>query len=302
MRDYICKNQIEGVTVSSAGIRADSDISTYSTLHFDLMNELGIDTSGYERTMFTPQLGSESSYAIGMSELHREYISQHYGCEIALFNELYSGQSTPVNVGAPNEPDFTEQMRQLITYIQAAVPDVLAAVSRKHRNSSVGGKGSIDIQIREAAREEWATVHRIMREAFEEYRGVLNPPSGALREELEDTIRKLSPRGGAVLAMLDGEAIGSAQYRVEDDYVYIGRISVLQRARGRGIGKQIVHYLEQLAADRNMPEVRLEVRLSLPSNIQLYERLGYNVLQECRYPEDTDGWYIMGKNVLVQNS
>ncbi|PWV98428.1 hypothetical protein DFQ01_11863 [Paenibacillus cellulosilyticus] len=59
----------------------------------------------------------------------------------------------------------------------------------------------MSIQIREAVIDEWAAVHRIMCEAFEEYRGVLHPPSGALREELEDTIRKLSPRGGAVLAM-----------------------------------------------------------------------------------------------------
>jgi ribosomal protein S18 acetylase RimI-like enzyme len=157
----------------------------------------------------------------------------------------------------------------------------------------------VNIQIRKAAIEEWGTVHRIMREAFEEYRDVLNPPSGALREELEDTIRKLSPRGGAVLVESDGKAIGSAQYRVEDDYVYIGRISVVTSARGRGIGKQIVNYLEKLAADLGMPEVRLEVRLSLPSNFQFYERLGYQVLQQCRYPNDTDGWYIMSKSVLL---
>ncbi|GMK41526.1 N-acetyltransferase [Paenibacillus sp. CCS19] len=157
----------------------------------------------------------------------------------------------------------------------------------------------MSVHIREAAIEEWATVHRIMREAFEEYRGVLNPPSGALREELADTIRKLSPRGGAVLAELDDEAIGSAQYRVEDGYVYIGRISVVAAARGRGIGKQIIDYLERLAANRGMPEVRLEVRLSLPANVQFYERLGYSILQECRYPEDTDSWYIMCKSVLV---
>ncbi|WP_224753239.1 GNAT family N-acetyltransferase [Paenibacillus terricola] len=154
---------------------------------------------------------------------------------------------------------------------------------------------TVSIEIREAVIDEWPIVHRIMREAFEEYRGVLHPPSGALREELEDTIRKLSPRGGAVLAIAEGEAIGSAQYRVEDDYVYIGRISVVASARGRGIGKQLVRFLEKLAAGRGLSEVRLEVRLSLPANIQFYERLGYRVIIECRYPDDSDGWYIMAK-------
>lgn len=135
MRDYIRKNQIEGVKVCSAGIRANSDVSTYSTLHFDLMNELGIDTSEFERTMFTPRFGSDPSCVIGMSELHREYIKRHFDYEIALFNELYSGQSTPVKVGAPSEPDFPEQMKRLIIYIQAAIPDVLAAVLHRQPNS-----------------------------------------------------------------------------------------------------------------------------------------------------------------------
>jgi protein-tyrosine phosphatase len=131
MRDYIRRNGMEGVTVSSAGIRADSDISGYSKLHFELMDALGIDTSGFERTMFSPELVQSDDCVIGMSGLHREYIREHYDCEIALFNELYRGQSTPVNVGAPNEPDFPEQMRRLITYIQDAVPEILEAVLHK---------------------------------------------------------------------------------------------------------------------------------------------------------------------------
>ncbi|GMK41527.1 hypothetical protein PCCS19_45840 [Paenibacillus sp. CCS19] len=132
MRDYLRKNQIQGVQVSSAGIRANSDVSAYSTLHFDLMNELGIDTSDFERTMFTPRFGSDPSCVIGMSELHREYIKQYFDYEIALFNELYSGQSTPVHVGEPDEPDFPEQMRRLIAYIQTAIPHVLDAVLHRH--------------------------------------------------------------------------------------------------------------------------------------------------------------------------
>lgn len=155
------------------------------------------------------------------------------------------------------------------------------------------------IEIRESTSEEWPIVHSIMREAFEEYRGVLHPPSGALREELEDTIRKVSGRGGGVIAFLDGTAVGSAQFYGEQHYMYIGRISVASGARGLGIGKQIVQYLENLAVERGRPEVRLEVRLSIPSNVLFYERLGYNVLEHHDYPEQTDSWYVMGKELAM---
>ncbi|WP_127532223.1 GNAT family N-acetyltransferase [Paenibacillus kobensis] len=149
--------------------------------------------------------------------------------------------------------------------------------------------------IEEAAFEHWPIVHRIMREAFEEYRGVLNPPSGALRESMEDTVMKLKGRGGAVLAWLDGEPVGSAQFYREEEYMYIGRISVSVHARGRGIGKQIIAYLERLTVQRGAQETRLEVRLSIPDNIRLYERLGYSILEHVEYPEKTDSWYIMCK-------
>ena len=152
-----------------------------------------------------------------------------------------------------------------------------------------------NIQIRFASSEQLPDVHRVMREAFEEYRDKLFPGSGALREEVDDIRKKISDNGGAVLVWQEDVPIGSAQYVFKENYMYIGRVSVIRQARGQGLGKAIMGYLEQLAKEQGVYETRIEVRKSLPENIALYRRLGYSVLEEHEYPDRTDGWYLMHK-------
>ncbi|MCM3781790.1 GNAT family N-acetyltransferase [Neobacillus mesonae] len=155
------------------------------------------------------------------------------------------------------------------------------------------------IQIKQAKADQLHIVHRMMREAFEEYRDVLFPPSGALIEEVVDIQRKIEVNnGGAILVWLNDEPVGSAQYYVKEDYLYIGRVSVIKKARGNGIGKQIIQYFERFGADQEAGWLRIGVRLSIPENITFYKKLGFEVTEEHEYPEKTDRWYIMTKRIV----
>lgn len=155
-----------------------------------------------------------------------------------------------------------------------------------------------NIHIELATDEKLLDVHRIMREAFEEYRDKLIPGSGALREEVEDIRKKIANHGGAILVSHEEVQVGSAQYVFKDTYMYIGRVSVIKQARGQGLGKAIMRYLEELAKGCDVNETRIEVRLSLPDNITFYNQIGYTVVEEHEYPDKTDGWYIMSKKLL----
>ena len=73
-----------------------------------------------------------------------------------------------------------------------------------------------------------------MRVTFEEYRGTLEPPSGALCETIED-VRDAIRCGGAFLAFTGDAAVRSARYRAFPDHAYAERIAVLPQHRGRGI-------------------------------------------------------------------
>ncbi len=132
-----------------------------------------------------------------------------------------------------------------------------------------------------------ALVHRIMHEAFAEYRGVLDPPSSAHAETVGDVARALAAGGGA-LAWLGAEAVGSARYGRQPDHLAIGRIAVLPAYRGRGIGGALVTFLEGHARTLAIPEVRLEVRMTLDKNLALYERLGYQIRAIVPHPRNPD--------------
>lgn len=125
MRDYLKKINSTSVHAASAGIRANSDISSYSNAHFGIMKEMGMDISGFKRTQFNDSCFEQYDVVIGMSELHKEYIKQNFNRDIPLFNEVYHGQSTPVNIGPPDSPDFLKQMTQLVKFFHEAMPAVL---------------------------------------------------------------------------------------------------------------------------------------------------------------------------------
>lgn len=131
MKDYLKETNNTSVNVASAGIRATSDISKYSNVHFGIMNEMGIDVSGFKRTQFNESCFEQYDVVIGMSELHKEYVKQNYNRDIVLFNEVLNGQTSPVNIGHPESPNFLEDMKQLVVFFREAMPIVLQKLSLK---------------------------------------------------------------------------------------------------------------------------------------------------------------------------
>jgi predicted N-acetyltransferase YhbS len=113
--------------------------------------------------------------------------------------------------------------------------DLAAAYFTNPTKNNTGETG-MHYVIREAKADEIYIVHRIMQEAFKQYNGILHPPSSAMRETVEDVSNKIKDHGGAVIVWEGQEAIGSARYIFRDNYMYIGRVSVLAEYRGRGIG------------------------------------------------------------------
>ncbi|MBZ0295773.1 MAG: GNAT family N-acetyltransferase [Anaerolineae bacterium] len=110
--------------------------------------------------------------------------------------------------------------------------------------------------------------------AFEEYRGVLNPPSGAHRETL-DTIRTKIIEGGGFIAYVDDTAAGCVLYEPETDALYLGRLAVLPDFRKQGVAHALVEAVETRARELNLSKVTLGVRAQLPGNRAFFEHLGF---------------------------
>ena len=131
--------------------------------------------------------------------------------------------------------------------------------------------------LREATHDDIPTLVALIRTAFEEYRGRLEPPSGAHRETPESLEHYLQ-QGYAVLALLNDEVVGCVCYHQESEHLYFGRLSVLPSFRQYGVGRALVAYVEQQAQALGAPRIQLGVRITLPHLQAYYERLGYHVV------------------------
>jgi ribosomal protein S18 acetylase RimI-like enzyme len=141
------------------------------------------------------------------------------------------------------------------------------------------------LRITEATLADARLIFELTLAAWEEYRGRLEPPSGVFGETVADVEAAIA-HGGAVVAYLDGEAAGCCRYVAPEGtgYLYFGTLAVVPRFRRGGIASALVRWLEQRAAERGLPEVRLGVRLALPGNIALYTGLGYEIFDYDERP------------------
>jgi N-acetylglutamate synthase-like GNAT family acetyltransferase len=152
--------------------------------------------------------------------------------------------------------------------------------------------------LREATCDDIPTLVTLIHTAFEEYRGRLEPPSGAHRETARSVGTYLQ-QGQAVLAWLNNQAVGCVCYHQEGTHVYFGRLSVLPACRQHGVGLALVTYVEQQARALGAQRVRLSVRIALPHLQAYYERLGYRIVgyeTHAGYAEPTS--VVMEKPVL----
>jgi len=59
----------------------------------------------------------------------------------------------------------------------------------------------------------------------------------------------------------------------------------------------MIQYVENLSKNLGVMETQVEVRLSIPTNVDLYKKWGYAVVAMHEYPENTDRWYTMSKSL-----
>lgn len=80
-----------------------------------------------------------------------------------------------------------------------------------------------------------------------------------------------------LVAEVDGKIAGVASVgpHGDDGVAWVSKVFVLRSARGRGIGRALVHALHDAARARGYREVRLRTRIVFEEAIALYQSLGY---------------------------
>jgi len=130
--------------------------------------------------------------------------------------------------------------------------------------------------IRWATLDDAEALCQVIHAAFEPYRGLLDPPSGA-HAETPDSIAGKIARGGGVMALDAGRTVGGAVCYEDEGAWYLGRLAVLPTYRQAGIGRAIVAQVEQMGRVKGYDRVTLGARVALPNNRVFFESLGYSL-------------------------
>lgn len=73
----------------------------------------------------------------------------------------------------------------------------------------------------------------------------------------------------------DAELVGLIVTIVQSDHLLIENVAVSPAAQGRGHGRLLLCYAEQLARERCLPQTRLYTNAAMTENLAFYPRMGY---------------------------
>lgn len=144
-------------------------------------------------------------------------------------------------------------------------------------------------ELRPATEDDIPALVGLIRDAFAEYAGRLDPPSSAQDKTVAAARAELAD-GGAFVISVGGELAGCVFYHPHGGHMYLDRLSVLPAYRGLRLSRCLIAAVEELARSSGLSRVRLSVRLALADNRAYYERLGYAFHAygtHAGYPEPT---------------
>lgn len=123
LKHYLKLQGKNGIEVFSAGFKSSSDLSKFSDVHFNRMDELGIDTSTFQRRQFKVSFLEEFDVVVAMGIEHKEYVFAKYGKRISLFNQIYKQEETSIHVPPPDkEGIYLMETKNMVDYINSAMP------------------------------------------------------------------------------------------------------------------------------------------------------------------------------------
>lgn len=105
----------------------------------------------------------------------------------------------------------------------------------------------------------------------------------------EDGIYKMihQPRSVILKCMMANEIVGCVYLQKQDDYLYLGMLTVSPELQAGGIGKELLKASEQYALNEGCHTIIMTVITVRQELIQWYERRGYSQTAERRpFPND----------------
>lgn len=134
------------------------------------------------------------------------------------------------------------------------------------------------MKLRDYREADIPIILSVIKEAFAEYTGQLDPPSSAEGKTVEMVEAELEG-ANALVAEADGKIVGCVFYRPQGEGLYIDRLSVLPAYRKRGIASSMLNEIEFRARTAGYKSLQISVRLVLKKLQAYYSKLGFEFFE-----------------------
>lgn len=125
--------------------------------------------------------------------------------------------------------------------------------------------------IRTARPEDERAIVACVHDAYVGYIARIGAPPGPMRDDYAALIAS----GVVYVLTEDDEIRGLVVTMPEDDCRLLANIAVDPRQQGRGLGRQLLAFVEQLARENGRDAIRLYTHEKMTENLALYARWGF---------------------------
>ena len=145
----------------------------------------------------------------------------------------------------------------------------------------------MNIEIQKMKQEHLEQIQDILLTDFDEFWN-----AGVLKNELEN------PLSVYIVALNQGEVVGYAGLWQPDDEGHVTNIVTKKDKRGNNIGTLMLEEIINIAKNKNMKSITLEVNVNNNIAINLYKKYGFKeVGTRPKYYNNTDDAIIMTKEI-----
>lgn len=127
--------------------------------------------------------------------------------------------------------------------------------------------------VRRALENEAGLVQEIVRAAYTQWIPVIGREPTPMTADFNHAMREHDVE----LAIIGEDIVGLIETWQRADHLWIENIAVDPCRQGMGIGRALLAYVENKAAQARLVEICLQTNEAFAANIKLYEKLGYQI-------------------------
>lgn len=133
-------------------------------------------------------------------------------------------------------------------------------------------------QVRLANYDDIPAIMSITREAFIKYRQMAGTEKLAALDETYNDVKKDINTKIVLLALSDGEPVGSVRVEVfPDKTAYLSRFAVKVTSQNNGIGKSIMNLVDRIMMKKGVTQISLHTGAKITSLIRFYYGRGFYI-------------------------